>query len=132
MLGMMREKFFRPAEQDTRMHLSHTQFNAVLILQGKGFLPMTELAAELKISKQQLTPIVGKLIAHGLVIRKTDDHDRRIVYIEITDTGRKMHEKIMAKIKVGINDKLKALTAADLAELQPLLVRIQMIINKIE
>lgn len=132
LLGVMREKFLRPAEQNTRSHLSHTQFNAVLILQQKGFLPMTELAAELKISKQQLTPIIAKLIKNGLVVRKADGNDRRIIYIEITDSGRIMHDQIMANIRRGITGKLKALPEGELTELQPLLARMHEIIKKIE
>ena len=67
LIGYMKEKFFRPAEQITRPYISHGQFHALSTLYREGLLPMSELAAEMKISKQQLTPLIDKLIevTHG-------------------------------------------------------------------
>jgi len=131
LLGYIRDNFFRPAEQITRTRLSHAQFHAVSILNSKGPLPMTELASEMKISKQQLTPLICKLIDSDMAVRKTDIHDRRIVRIEITETGRIAYKKLGAEIKQFFRDKLQALPDTDLEELEQCLTRAREILKSV-
>ncbi|NLI14064.1 MAG: MarR family transcriptional regulator [Peptococcaceae bacterium] len=131
-LAFMRDKFFRSLEQMTRNCMSHAQFRAVSMLCRKGSMSMSEMAKEMKISKQQLTPIVYKLISHGLLVRKTDENDRRVVRIEVTEKGRSMYEKLLPAIKMSLVEKFKKLPAEELAELDQMLKRIQEILNKVE
>ena len=98
LLSYMRMNYFRPAEQITRSKLSPGQFHTISILR-KGPLPMKELACRMMISKQQLTPLVSKLIDAGLVKRKTDENDRRVVLIEVTERGVQLHDELKTDIK---------------------------------
>jgi len=123
LLGYIRDNFFRPAEQITRTRLSHVQFHAISILNLKGPLPMTELASEMKISKQQLTPLICKLIEADLVVRRTDGHDRRIVRIEMTETGRTAFNELGTEIKQFFRAKLRTLPEQELEELEQILTR---------
>ncbi|WP_192902750.1 MarR family winged helix-turn-helix transcriptional regulator [Pelotomaculum propionicicum] len=116
----------------TRNCMSHAQFRAVSMLCRKGSMSMSEMAKEMKISKQQLTPIVYKLISHGLLVRKTDENDRRVVRIEVTEKGRSMYEKLLPAIKMSLVEKFKKLPAEELAELDQMLKRTQEILNKVE
>lgn len=93
---------------------------------------MSELAQEMHISKQQLTPLVYKLINSGLLIRKTDENDRRIVRIEITETGRNKAEEILPEIKLALIEKLKTIPKAELDELEQMLKRIHEIIKNVK
>jgi DNA-binding MarR family transcriptional regulator len=68
LLSYMRMNYFRPAEQITRSKLSPGQFHTISILR-KGPLPMKELACRMMISKQQLTPLVSKLIDAGVWLK---------------------------------------------------------------
>jgi DNA-binding MarR family transcriptional regulator len=131
-LAFMRDKFFTTLEQIARPQLSHVQFRAVSLLYRKGSLSMSELAQEMHISKQQLTPLVYKLINNGLLIRKTDENDRRIVRIEITETGRSKVEEILPEIKMALMEKLKTIPKAELDELEQMLKRIHGIIKNIK
>lgn len=132
LLGYIREKFFRPAELITRTRLSHAQFHAVSILRRKGSLSMSELAHEMQISKQQLTPLVYKLIDNGLLVRKTDENDRRIVRIEVSESGKSMYEELHAEIKTAIVEKLKTLPGTELDELEQMLKRIHEILKNVK
>jgi len=132
LLGYIRYKFFRPAEQITRARLSRGQFHAISILNSKGPLPMTELASEMKISKQQLTPLICKLIDADMVVRSTDDNDRRIVRIEMTEIGRTAFKELGAEIKQYFRDKLRALPEQDLEELEQILTRTREILKSVQ
>lgn len=116
----------------TRNCMSHAQFRAVSLLCRKGSLSMSEMAQEMKISKQQLTPLVCKLIDHGLLVRKTDENDRRIVRIEVTEKGRSMYEELLPAIKRALMEKLKRLPAEELYELEQMLKRTQEILENVE
>ncbi|MEA4923697.1 MAG: MarR family transcriptional regulator [Syntrophomonadaceae bacterium] len=131
LIGYMKEKFFRPAEIIARSHLSPGQFHALSALYRRGPLPMSEIAAELKISKQQLTPLIGKLIDNGMVIRRADSQDRRIIVIEISETGKDAFEHLKLKIKKNIIAKLANLPEEDLQELNNLLLRLRDILKGI-
>jgi DNA-binding MarR family transcriptional regulator len=131
LIGYMREKFFRPAELVTRSHISPGQFHAISTLHRQGPLPMSEIAAEMKISKQQLTPLIGKLIDSNMVIRKINEQDRRIVLIEITEVGKRSFEEVKIKIKRTITEKLAVLPQEDLEELNNILIRLREILKGI-
>jgi DNA-binding MarR family transcriptional regulator len=128
LFGDIHDKFLRPGEKITRPRLSPAQFHALTNLRHEGPLPISELASELKISKQQITPLLGKLIENGLVVRRTDEHDRRIVRIEITAAGRSTVENLWAEVKLVIAGKLEVLPEADLDELSQIIRRMREIL----
>lgn len=132
LLADMKDKFFRPLEHITRSRLSHVQFFAVSLLHRQGSLSMSELAHEMQISKQQLSPLVCKLINQGLLVRKPDENDRRIVRIEVTEQGRKMVEELSGEIKLDLVAKLRTLPGMELEELELMLKRIQEILKNVE
>jgi len=129
LLGYIKRQYFKPAEQIARSRLSPAQFQAISILYHKDFLPMTELAVEMQISKQQLTPIIARLIETNLVARKEDENDRRVVNIEITEQGRSIFQALFAQIKINFIEKLSAIPDQELDELKQILVRMQEIIK---
>ncbi len=129
LLNYMRQSYLRPAEQITRLKLSHAQFHAISILALKGPLPMTELANKMTISKQQLTPLIYKLIEAGWVVRKTDENDRRIVLIDVTEEGLKTYNDLKAEIKHKFIEKLSELPENELEELDDMLQKIQIILK---
>ncbi|MEN6461272.1 MAG: MarR family transcriptional regulator [Syntrophomonas sp.] len=132
LLGYIRDTFFRPAEQITRSRISHAQFHAISILAHKGSLSMSELANEMKISKQQLTPLIGKLIDSNMVVRKPEEMDRRILRIEITEPGRDTLEEVKAEVKQAIKEKLSILSNSDLKDLDHLLTQTRELLQSIK
>lgn len=93
---------------------------------------MTELACEMQISKQQLTPLVDKLINQGLLAKKADENDRRIVRIEVTEHGREMVREMFTEIRSDLVEKLSLLPEEELAELDQALKRILEILKSVE
>ena len=72
----------------TRGEITLPQFWALGYLDRNGKNKMNNLAKHLKISPSATTGLIDRLLAQGLVVRKNDFHDRRIVWIELTAKGR--------------------------------------------
>jgi DNA-binding MarR family transcriptional regulator len=132
LFGEMHEKFTRKGEKITRPRLAAGQFFALSMLHRKGPLSISELANELQISKQQTTPLICKLIENNLSVRKADEHDRRIVRIEITEAGNTMFEELGAEVRQAFAAKLGILPDKELDELGQMIRRIREILQKVK
>lgn len=128
----MHEKFTRPGEKIARLRIAPAQFHALSLLFRHGPLSTSELAGELKISKQQTTPLISRLIDNDLAARKMDERDRRIVRIEITEAGMKMIEELWLQVKQVFAAKLEVLPDQELDELEPLIRRAREILKKVK
>ena len=61
----------------------------VQIERGKGDATMSELATAVLIGRGSLTRLVDHLVETGLVERRRDNIDRRIIRVSLTATGRR-------------------------------------------
>jgi DNA-binding MarR family transcriptional regulator len=132
LFGEMHDKFTRPGEKIARLRLAPAQFHALSCLYRQGPLSISELASELKISKQQTTPLICRLIDSGLVMRKADEHDRRIVRVEITGAGKSAFEELEAEVKRVFAAKLEVLPDTDLDELDRMIPRVRKILERVK
>ena len=87
LLAQQRQKW---AERCHAHGLSLVGFQVVALLEMHGPMPMTRLADELGVALPNATGIVGRLAERGIVARGTDPADRRVVRIDLTDTGRNL------------------------------------------
>jgi len=72
----------------TRGEITLPQFWALGYLDCNGKSKMNDLAGHLSISPSATTGLIDRLMLQGLVVRRDDAHDRRIVWIELTAKGR--------------------------------------------
>ena len=72
----------------TRGEITLPQFLALGHLERNGKSKMNDLAKHFKISPSAITGLIDRLLVQGLVVRKADFHDRRIIWIELTAKGR--------------------------------------------
>lgn len=63
------------------------------LMQAGGSLPLGQLADRLACVKSNVTQLVDRLDADGLVTREPDPNDRRSRLAVITDAGRQAHER---------------------------------------
>ncbi len=82
--------------------LSLLQIQALVFLQQKPNAQMREIAVQFKIEMPTATSLVNKLCKMGLVVRKEDLQDRRLVRISLTDQGR----SLLTKAKIDRSKKL--------------------------
>jgi len=83
---VIEERVFTPAE------LSDTQYNVLRILRGSSAeepdgLKCSDIAARLIARDPDITRLVDRLVKRGLVQRKRDANDRRVVRVTITQQG---------------------------------------------
>jgi DNA-binding MarR family transcriptional regulator len=69
---------------------------AVTELDRDGPLTQLELAGRLRLEKSTVSRLVGQLITRGWVRRGKRDGDARLVWLALTDTGRKAAGELAA------------------------------------
>lgn len=130
LIALLDKKFVRPVSLNMKPLLSPLQVHVLSILKEKN-ATMTELAAEIYISKQQLTPLVDKLVAEGLVQREYDKSDRRTINVTLTDSGSQLLESVSSIAMNVLKNKLDCLDQADMNCLTAALSDLHRIIKKL-
>ena len=100
------EALLRPLD----LNLSRFEILLVLSFSRRGRLPISRLRHALMIHGSSVTYLVDRLEEAGLVERGTDRHDRRVVLVSLTDTGR---ETIDRACEVLCEGEFGALTTLD-------------------
>ena len=75
------------------LDLTYTQYITMMILWDKKELNVKELGQCLYLDSGTLTPLLKKLEAKGLVVRKRSTQDERNLIVSITDDGEKLKEQ---------------------------------------
>ena len=90
--------------------LSLIQLNVVSVLEADGPLPMSRLADEVDVSVASATGIVDRMERRGLVERRHDTDDRRVVAVHLTQGGRGIFRDIAARRRAHLATLLGELT----------------------
>lgn len=120
----------KPFEKNIKM-MSPLQFHVLIFLSFRDSLSMSELAAKLHISRQQLTSLTDKLEEKNLIERVHDKEDRRSVRISITPSGMhclKEHRKQTIEI---IAHRFEQLSEEEIEELHRTIQSFTKIINRL-
>jgi DNA-binding MarR family transcriptional regulator len=88
-----------------------SEAHAVTELDRDGPLTQLELAGRLRLEKSTVSRLVGQLIARGWVRRGKRDGDARLVWLELTDTGRKAAGELAAARAARFTLLLEAIPA---------------------
>lgn len=75
------------------LDLTYTQYITMMILWDKKELNVKELGQCLYLDSGTLTPLLKKLEAKGLVVRKRSTQDERNLIVSITEDGEKLKEQ---------------------------------------
>ena len=93
--------------------LNTTEFGVLELLYNKGSYPLQQIGDKILITSGTITYVVDKLEKKGLIVRRPCDKDRRIVYAEITEAGRKKMSEILPSHYNAIAEALKGLNSAE-------------------
>jgi DNA-binding MarR family transcriptional regulator len=80
------------------LDLAPMQAKALHELNAEPPISMRELAERLKSDPSNITGLVDRLEARGLVERRPDPNDRRIKGLALTPAGEKMRERLFARL----------------------------------
>ncbi len=115
--GCMRATF---AEEG--MSLGQMVLLRVLIHKGKA--TPKELAEALSVTTGNITGLVDKLEAAGLVTRTRSAEDRRVVHVELTAKARQRFRKVHRASVDMLSEAFEGWTRPEIAQLQELLGRL--------
>ena len=98
--------------------ISIAQYRILVILGGRGDLPMSEVAKETSLAPASATRLCDDLFKKGLISRKPHEVDRRQVIVNITEEGSEIIRKVTESRRRMISEVLSQLNDADLNEVE--------------
>jgi len=118
----------RPLEETLKpAGLSHTQYNVLRILRGAsrgkgergedGGLPCGEIGERMITRDPDITRLLDRLEARGLVARSREKKDRRVVQARITPAGTQLLKKLDAPMDALHRKQFAHIPAAHLRQL---------------
>lgn len=101
-------------------HVTITQFAVLEALYHLGPLSQRQLAAKILKTAGNVTTVVDNLETKGLVTRRRDDADRRVVHVELTPAGRSLIGEFFPSRARAIERVMSVLAPHEQQELQRL------------
>ena len=103
--------------------LTYPQYLTMLALWGASDpLTVGELGERLQLDSGTLTPLLKRLEARGIVVRRRDTVDERRVLVEVTDAGWALRDDV-ADVPAGLV-RAMTVTRAEAEELRRLLAKV--------
>lgn len=131
LMGSFRHKLILPFEQSHRGAISRMQYNTLRRLRETGPLSISDLAAEINVSKQQMTPIISKLLEKNLIQRTVNATDHRSTLISLTEDGFALLTAIKTRIKAILKERLRQVDDAELATLRESLENLNRLLERL-
>lgn len=96
-------------ELNKKYQVSASQLNCLLALYENGPLPPSQIARRIMVKSSTVTGIIDRLEQKGLVQRTRTSRDRRVITVELTDSGTSLSEHAPPPIQQKIIEGLKRL-----------------------
>jgi len=93
------------------------QIHTLGVLMKYKSMPMSEIGSSLYISRPYMTRLADLMIADGLVERRPDPADRRVINLAITEKGKKYLRQSNTWYKKDLKDNLAGLDDSDIRKL---------------
>ncbi len=113
----------RATQEYRRIGLSIPQFDLLSTLSEREGASQQEIAERLYVTKGNVSGLIDRLAAQGLVERRALPSDRRSYALHLTPEGRRITAEGLALQKRLVEATLGSLPASDIAELDRILVR---------
>jgi DNA-binding MarR family transcriptional regulator len=116
----------RAAGPGERRELTGAQMELLVLVRRRPDLPVAEAAAALRLARNTVSTLVGQLDAAGLVERRTDPADGRVVRLRLTPAAEERMARWRARRVAAVRVALERLGDADRAALKgavPVLAR---------
>ncbi len=109
----------------TRLHLG------IMGMLREGSMTVSELARVSVVPKPQMTHLIDQLVRSGIVERRADAADRRVVNISLTDHGLQLLRDVKRKVEEDLKNRLSGLTPDDLAAMATALETLNSIVARL-
>lgn len=116
------DRFNRDYE-DAAARFDLTSIQAKVLVLAETPTPMHQIADRLGSERSNVTGIIDRLEARGLVERRADDRDRRIKNVVVTSAGQEAARNFQRALQFA-GEPLAGLTIAERTQLRDLLRRL--------
>ncbi len=93
--------------------LTATQYTVMSRVKGREVLSSARLARAHHVSPQTMNELIANLVARGLLQRKEDPDNRRVLLVSLTDKGRELLEGCDRKVDVLETEFFSSFNTAD-------------------
>lgn len=104
--------------------IPNNEFAVLKILDKHDHQMVSQIANLLNVSNSHITSVSEKLINKGMAVRTRSETDRRIVYLSITEDGKKMAVAMNALTQQYFQEKFAEFTEDEIIMLNQLLRKI--------
>jgi DNA-binding MarR family transcriptional regulator len=93
--------------------LAPTAISVLLSVVRSGRVRLSELAESEGVNPTMLSRAVGGMVQDGLLVRSSDEGDRRAAWVEATAAGRRLAERMRRERTDAVNVALDALPESE-------------------
>jgi len=111
-------------EMARRADLTGPQLTVVKMLEQIGDLSLSELSERIRAQNSTVTGIIDRMEREGLVTRERSREDRRVVFIRLTNKGKKLAEDVPVEPWEIFRNALESLTASETRDLVKILGKV--------
>jgi DNA-binding MarR family transcriptional regulator len=104
-------------ELNKKYSVSAAQLNCILALYENGPISISQIARHIMVNSSTVTGIIDRLEQKDFVKRLRISADRRVITIELTETGKMLAEKAPPPIQQKIIDGLKKLSENEIDQI---------------
>jgi DNA-binding MarR family transcriptional regulator len=97
--------------------LSLIHLNVLMLLRFNGPMTMSHVAETLDVSVASATGIIDRMEKKGVIERRRNDEDRRVVEVHVTETGEAVFSAMQAERQARMTKMLSDVPDTDLAAL---------------
>ena len=84
---------YKPVLDD--IGLTYTQYLVMLVVWEHRTISVREIGRQLYLDSGTLTPVLKKLEQKGMIIRKRDSEDERVLNVSLTEDGTALRERAL-------------------------------------
>ena len=104
-------------ELTKKYQVSASQLNCLLALYEQGPLPLSQIATHIMVKSSTVTGIIDRLELKGLVARSRTSPDRRVITVELTESGRTLAENAPPPIQQKVLEGLERLPQSEMEKI---------------
>ncbi len=108
------------------------QLHTLGVLMKFKSMPMSEIGNRLYISRPYMTRLANLMIADGLVERRPDSADRRVINLAITEKGKKYLRQSITWYRKDLKENLSGLNDSDIGKLCTAMEDAYQILSKLQ
>jgi len=112
--GLALNRFYKPMLD--RLGLTYLQYLLLVLLRERDDQTVSGIGEQLFLDSSTLTPLIKRMESAGLVARRRDTRDERVVRVTLTDQGRGVAQEatcIPAEALTGLGMPLEEIRAVE-------------------